>query len=195
MTPKTPCIFVDRDGVINRERSYVTHLDDLEIFEDSVEAVKLAKQMGYKVIVITNQSAVARGLMTLETLSRLNERVIEVVGVDAIYFCPHLPPSEYEKISDTSLYNQDFVQVCECRKPLPGMIMKAAMEHHIDLARSYMVGDRESDILCAQKAGIKSVWVCGEGQTDGPIFEKDNCVKPDFEFENLYEFIKGLVAV
>jgi D-glycero-D-manno-heptose 1,7-bisphosphate phosphatase len=144
-------VFLDRDGVLCEDTDYVTSFEKLRIFSFTREAVALMHQKGYLAIVVTNQSAVARGMMTEEQLSTMNRFFQKETGVDAIYYCPHLPP-EHEEIPPYRIH-------CHCRKPKTGMIEQAARDYRICLEDSYMVGDRISDIETGKKAGVKTVYI------------------------------------
>jgi len=150
----TPAIFIDRDGTINEDIGYVSSPAELIIYPHAAEAVRLVNEAGLKAIVITNQSGIARGMYTEEMLCAIHKRMIEELArdgaiVDAIYYCPHHP-----RIGD-----ERYRKACECRKPSPGMLTEAAREHDIDLARSYMIGDKASDINLATNAGARGVLV------------------------------------
>lgn len=142
-----PAVFLDRDGVLTKEKSYVCTMEELEIFPYAKECVDKIKEQGYYAIVVTNQSGVARGLFSEETLRKMNARLEMKTGVDAVYYCPHYPTGKIQKYS----------YVCACRKPEIGMITQACKEFTIDLQKSYMVGDRTSDILLGKKAGMKTI--------------------------------------
>jgi D-glycero-D-manno-heptose 1,7-bisphosphate phosphatase len=147
-------IFIDRDGTINKDIGYVSSPDELIIYPWAAEAVRLINESEFKAIVITNQSGIARQLYTEETLDAIHERLTyelasEHARIDAIYYCPHHP-----KIGD-----ERYRRVCECRKPNSGMLRQAAREHDIDLARSYVIGDKASDINLATGAGARGVLV------------------------------------
>ena len=144
---KKPAVFLDRDGVLTEERSYVTELEDLHIFPYAKQCIKEIKEKGYYAIVITNQSAVARGMLSEEKLQMMNEYLQKEIDVDAVYYCPHHSEGTIEK----------YTRICECRKPKIGLLLKAVERFEIDLTRSYMVGDRASDILMGQRAGIKTI--------------------------------------
>ena len=144
-------VFLDRDGVICEDTDYVTSFDKLRIYPYAREAIELIHKKGYLAIVITNQSGVARGMMTEDTLLQINEYLKEETGVDAIYYCPHLPP-EGEEIHPYRIF-------CNCRKPDSGLIEQAIADYKIDREKSYMVGDRETDIMAGKKAGLKTVWI------------------------------------
>lgn len=146
-TVKQPAVFLDRDGVLTREKSYVKALDQLEIFPYAAECVARIKEKGYLAIVVTNQSGVARGLLPEEELLKMNHYLMEQTGVDAIYYCPHYEQGIIPK----------YARSCSCRKPDTGLIELACKDFDIDLSKSYMVGDRASDILTGQKADIKTI--------------------------------------
>lgn len=174
-------IFLDRDGVLNKEKSYITERSELEIFPYAKEAIEIFKDLGHMTIVVTNQSAVARGLISEEKLIEMNDYLQSNLGVDAIYYCPHLPPPD-----DIELL--PFLINCECRKPKGGMIKKALQEHGITLEGSYMVGDRAGDIIMGQTMHLKTVLLnSGYGVQN---LEQD--VAPDYIFSDLLSFAKFL---
>ncbi len=174
-----PAVFLDRDGVICSEKGYITSFEDMEIFPFAKEAVNIIKEKGYKVIVITNQSAVARGLIDVQGLETINSRLSGSVPVDGIYYCPHYPPDGKDI--------PPYIINCNCRKPQPGLILKAAYEHCLDLSGSYFVGDRESDILAGKNAGTLSTLVLS-GFEKNPPFN----FNVDYVFNNLLEFASFL---
>jgi histidinol-phosphate phosphatase family protein len=142
-----PAVFIDRDGTIIKEKSYISDPEQVEILPNSVSALKLLTENGFKLFVVTNQSGVGRGFFSLEELHAVHDRLsslLEAAGtaVNKIYFCPHRPD-----------------EGCECRKPKPGMVMRAKNEFDIDLTRSYMIGDRSEDIELGAAAGLKAVLV------------------------------------
>ncbi len=135
-------LFLDRDGVINKEHDYVHKIEEFEFIDGVFDAMKSAQEKGYLLIVITNQSGIGRGYYGEDDFFRLSEWMTEVlrekgIRVDRIYHCPHAPDAG-----------------CDCRKPETGMIEKACRDFDIDLAGSWLVGDKESDIKAAVKAGI-----------------------------------------
>jgi len=149
-----PAIFIDRDGTINEDIGYVSSPDDLMLYPYAAEAVRLVNQSSLQAIVITNQSGIARGYYNEDTLAVIHDRMITELGrdgarIDAIYYCPHHP-----RIGDDR-----YRQMCACRKPRPGMLRQAAREHSIDLTRSYVIGDKASDINLATNAGARGVLV------------------------------------
>jgi D-glycero-D-manno-heptose 1,7-bisphosphate phosphatase len=142
--------FLDRDGVINKkapEDAYITRWEDFEFLPGVPEAIALLNRAGFLVIVVTNQRAVDRGLLSLDGLAQIHANMsaeLAAAGahLDAIYFCPHgkEPP-------------------CSCRKPAPGMLFTAAAEHHIDLPHSWMIGDSASDREAGFRAGCRTITI------------------------------------
>ncbi|MDE7323998.1 MAG: HAD family hydrolase [Lachnospiraceae bacterium] len=145
-----PVVFLDRDGVLAVEKSYVRSREDLEIFPYAGECVKTIHEKGYLAIVVTNQSGVARGYFTEAQLQEMNRYLMQETGVDAVYYCPHHEKGVVRK----------YACQCQCRKPAAGMIWQACRDFDIDMAdigNSYMVGDRASDIQLGQNAGLTTV--------------------------------------
>lgn len=175
---KNPAVFLDRDGVLTEERSYVTSLKEFCIFPYAEECVRKIHEKGYYAIVVTNQSGVARGLFSEEQLVAMNRYLMQRTGVDAVYYCPHHPEGEVAK------YRQN----CCCRKPGTGMFKAACREWDIDMARSFMIGDRAGDVLAGQNAGIKTVLV-ESGYGSGRL-ESD--VSPDYVLKDLRDVVEML---
>lgn len=147
-------VFMDRDGTISEEVGYLNHLSRYRLMPRSLEAIRLVNRAGILVIVTTNQSGVARGYfsesLVHEVHALLRSRAAEAgARLDAIYYCPHHP-----REGDPPLRTD-----CDCRKPRPGMILRAAREHRIDLARSYVIGDSLADIEAAAAAGVPGILV------------------------------------
>jgi len=141
----SPAVFIDRDGTIIEDRDYCSDPRDVNIFPGTPEALRRLKSNGFKLIIVTNQSGIGRGLLTLEQYRTVEAEVLRQLGaglIDATYFCPDLPG-----------------QQCSCRKPAPGMIIEATREHQIDLSSSFVVGDKEVDIECGHNAGVRSIRV------------------------------------
>jgi len=176
MTEKKKAIFLDRDGVINKEVSYLSNPDDFEFIDGSVEALRILKQKHFLLIVITNQAGIARGFFTEETLKLIHNKMIRIlkqnkVELNDIYYCPHHP---------------EFTGPCDCRKPNPGMILKAKLKYNIDLSNSYMVGDTLNDIETGKAARCKTVLVLtGYGKEEQ---KNISLIIPDMIFKNLKEF-------
>ena len=173
-----PAIFLDRDGVLTVENSYVCSMEQMKIFSYARECIAEIHQKGYYAIVITNQSGVARGLFTEEVLQEMNQKLIQETGADAIYYCPHYPQGIVEKYSIE----------CNCRKPKTELIEKACKDFQIDLSGSYMVGDRASDILTGINMGIKTVLL--ESGYGSERMEMN--VEPDYILDNLKSFVELL---
>lgn len=153
-----PAIFLDRDGTVNVEKSYLYRIADWEWTNGAPQAIKTLRDAGYSIIVVSNQSGIAQGMYGAEDVNKLHTYVnaeLAKIGttIDAFYFCPH-----HEKFGS----DRD----CACRKPKPGMLLQAAAEHGIDLTRSWMVGDKLIDVQAGQAAGVRTLLVrTGYGRT------------------------------
>lgn len=175
-------IFIDRDGTLNEDIGYVSAPEELILFPWAAQAVRLINRAGLKAIVITNQSGIARGRYTEETLNDIHSTMLELLSrqdarIDAIYYCPHHPEA------GSARYRLD----CDCRKPKTGMLETAAREHRIDLADSFVIGDKASDIELARNAGARSALVLtGYGRETREHPDRWPC-KPDIIAENLLE--------
>lgn len=158
---KQRAIFLDRDGTINKYVGFLRNIDDFELLPDVAEAIKAVNASGYLAIVVTNQPVIARGEVTVSELQEIHNKMETLLGVegaylDAIYYCPHHPHKGYEgEVPELKIE-------CECRKPKPGMILKAAEEFNIDLSQSWMVGDGENDIKAGAAAGCKTALIGNE---------------------------------
>ncbi|WP_023603673.1 D-glycero-beta-D-manno-heptose 1,7-bisphosphate 7-phosphatase [Aliivibrio logei] len=144
-----PAIFIDRDGVINVDRGYVHKRDDFEYIDGVFNAVKICKDMGYLLVLVTNQSGIARGIFTEEQFETLTEWMDwnfaeHDIDFDGIYYCPHHPEATVEQ----------YKEECDCRKPNPGMFMSAQSFLDIDMEKSVMIGDKKEDMMAAQAAGV-----------------------------------------
>ncbi|WP_026523792.1 D-glycero-beta-D-manno-heptose 1,7-bisphosphate 7-phosphatase [Butyrivibrio sp. MB2005] len=158
---KQKAVFLDRDGTINKYIGFLRNIDEFELLPGVAEAVRKINESGYLAIVVTNQPVIARGEVTYDELNEIHNKMETLLGqegayLDAIYYCPHHPDSGFEGEVKELKIN------CECRKPKPGMLLKAAEEYNIDLSASYMVGDGENDITAGNAAGCKSVQIGGE---------------------------------
>ena len=141
----TPAVFIDRDGTIMEDTDYCSHPKDVRVFPGVLEALRRLKSRGFKLIIITNQSGIGRGLFTLDQYRAVESEVLQQLGdglIDATYYCPDAPG-----------------QHSNCRKPAPGMVVKATQDHHIDLSRSFLIGDKEVDVQCARNAGVRAIRV------------------------------------
>lgn len=151
---RRPAVFLDRDGTINVERDYLHRIEDFAFIPGAPQAIRRLKDAGFLVVVVTNQSGVARGYFpetAVEELHRHLQRELGRVGagIDAFYLCPHHP---HAGIGDYRIE-------CACRKGSPGMLLQAAAEHHIDLGASWMVGDKAADIEAGRRAGCTPLLV------------------------------------
>ncbi|KAA8997593.1 D-glycero-beta-D-manno-heptose 1,7-bisphosphate 7-phosphatase [Affinibrenneria salicis] len=149
MAQGVPAIFLDRDGTINVDHGYVHEIDQFQFIDGVIDALRELKDMGFALVLVTNQSGIARGLFTEEQFMRLTEWMDwsladREVDLDGIYFCPHHPDAALE----------EYRQTCDCRKPEPGMFLAAKQEMNIDMAASYMVGDKPEDMQAAIAAGV-----------------------------------------
>ena len=151
---KRPAIFLDRDGVLNKDVDLICDPDKLELLSGVAEAVKLINASGYLAVVVTNQPVIAKNFCDFPDLQRINNKLETLLGrerayLDAIYFCPHHPEKGFpgERV--------EYKIKCNCRKPAPGMLLQAAKDLNIDLPQSYLIGDRETDIQAGQAAGVK----------------------------------------
>jgi D-glycero-D-manno-heptose 1,7-bisphosphate phosphatase len=147
-------VFLDRDGTMVVEKGYITVPEAVELYPGVPEAVRALKDAGWKVVVFTNQGAVAKGLITEEELAGIHERMLMMLGaegaaLDGVYFCPHHPEGSVEA------YAVD----CDCRKPKPGLLEQAARDHDLDLAQCVVVGDTPRDLQAGRAVGAKTVLV------------------------------------
>jgi D-glycero-D-manno-heptose 1,7-bisphosphate phosphatase len=178
-------VFIDRDGTISEEVGYINHTSRFRLFPYSAAALKQLHENGYLAIVITNQAGVARGYFSEAMVQNIHKRMIDELAtsgarLDAIYYCAHHPT-----VGDAP-YRLD----CDCRKPKPGLLLRAARDLEIDLANSWMVGDRHSDVELAANAGVKSALVLsgyGRGEWE---HQRDNwTIQPDLVAEDLLEAV------
>jgi D-glycero-D-manno-heptose 1,7-bisphosphate phosphatase len=193
----TRAIFIDRDGTINVDKGYLTDPDQIEFIDGSPEAISLANKWGLKVIVISNQSGVARGFMTVEQVDSVNIGLVERLKkcgavVDAIYYCPHHPNFLVQDNKFLPVSNNDGY-ICSCRKPDVGMLFRAKKDFGIDLVSSFVVGDKWSDVQCGENAGaFTSLVLTGYGKTDHQRCIDDR-IKIDYLAENLYDCVTNFV--
>jgi D-glycero-D-manno-heptose 1,7-bisphosphate phosphatase len=141
----SPAVFIDRDGTIMEDTDYCSDPKDVRIFPGVLDALRRLKSRGFKLIIITNQSGIGRGFFTLDEYCAVETEVLRQLGdglIDATYYCPDAPG-----------------QPSNCRKPAPGMIVKATRDHPIDLSRSFLIGDKEIDVDCAHNAGMRAIRV------------------------------------
>lgn len=176
---KRKAVFLDRDGTIVVHEPYLSSPDQLKLLPNAVEGIRLFKEYSYLVIVITNQSGIARGFFDEERLALIHKKLtimLEAEGamIDDLYYCPHYA----EGIVDH--YKVD----CDCRKPKPGMLLEAARKHHIDLTQSVMIGDSEADMLAGKNAGCRCVLIRDLCKDDACIVP---AVSPNYIVKDLLE--------
>lgn len=166
---KQKAIFLDRDGTINKYVGFLRNIDDFELIDGAAEAIKLINQSGYLAIVVTNQPVIARGEVTWEQLNEIHRKMQTLLGregayIDGIYICPHHPDKGFA--GERPEYKFD----CDCRKPKPGLLLKAAKDFNIDLFQSYMIGDSERDVQAGINAHCKKS-ICIETNKDSALLE------------------------
>ena len=179
-----PAVFLDRDGTIIEERGYLERLDHIHIFPWTGDALRLLNRAGFATVVITNQGAIARGLIDEAFLERihqtLDERLASSGGrIERYYYCPHHPQGRIDQYS----------RACSCRKPAPGMIVQACREMDLDPARSIMVGDRWLDVECGRAAGTRAVLVRSGHGTSEADMPPPGGVRADAILNNLMEAV------
>ncbi len=150
-------VFFDRDGTLNVERGYLRRVDDLELIPQAPEAIRRIHSAGWAAVLVTNQSGAARGYFSLAHIDALNDRLVGLLAAQGaalhgVYTCPHLPHSEGGVTSPLAID-------CACRKPLPGMAVRAAVELDLDLGLSVVIGDKAADIGLARAIGARAVLV------------------------------------
>lgn len=175
---KNKTVFIDRDGTINIDKHYIGDPRLFHIYPGVGEGTKILKDEGYKIIVITNQSGIARGYFTVEDLNNVHKKMEDEfarfgVKFDAIYYCPHHPDEK-----------------CMCRKPNTALFEQAIKEHNVDVSRSFMIGDKELDIIAGKKMGLKTILVPEKHERQGLINNiKDWPYQPDYIADN---FLKAV---
>jgi D-glycero-D-manno-heptose 1,7-bisphosphate phosphatase len=173
-----PAVFLDRDGTICEEMGYVNHIDRLRVFPFAAAAIRRLNDARIPVVVVTNQSGIARNIFPESLVNQVHAKMIAELGagdafVDAIYFCPH-------KTEDA----------CECRKPNPGLLQRAAREHALDLAASWVVGDRYADLEMAHAGGARGILVMtGYGRGEYELYRDKWPRHPDLLAEDLTEAV------
>lgn len=186
---RRPAVFLDRDGTINEQMGYINHLCRFKLLAGAAEAIKLLNDAEIPVVVISNQSGLARGYFPEELLVAVHEKMDRLLAekgahVDGIYYCPHHPEAKEERFRDT----------CNCRKPKPGLVFQAADELNLDPEKSFVVGDRWSDIKTAANCGAKSILVrTGYGRGDEEYIGPHQEIQPDYKAEDLLEAVKWIL--
>ncbi len=184
-----PAVFLDRDGTLNEQMGYINHLSRLKVLAGVGRAVKRLNQAGFKIIVISNQSGVARGYFPESLVDEVNQVLAERLAadgamIDRFYTCCHLPGAQVKA------YDLD----CDCRKPRPGLILQAARDFKLDLTQSFAVGDRIIDVDCAHRAKVRGVLVrTGYGRGEEQYLLPASAVRPDFIADDLNEAVTWIL--
>ncbi len=184
-----PAVFLDRDGTINEQMGYINHTCRFHLLPRAAEAIKRLNDAGIPVVVISNQSGLARGYFPEELLLAVHEKMSRLLAeheahVDGIYYCPHHPEAKKE----------EFREACSCRKPKPGLILQAAEEMDLAPEQSFVVGDRWSDIKTAANCGAKSILVrTGYGRGDEQYIGPHQEIQPDYKAEDLLEAVQWIL--
>ncbi|WP_316270541.1 D-glycero-beta-D-manno-heptose 1,7-bisphosphate 7-phosphatase [Claveliimonas bilis] len=187
LSNKQKAVFLDRDGVINKYVGFLRNIDEFELNPTITDAIKKINSSGYLCIVITNQPVIARGEMTWGELEEIHNKMETELGfagayLDGIYFCPHHPHKGYEgEVVELKID-------CDCRKPKPGMLIKAAEDFNIALESSWMIGDGENDIKAGIAAGCRTVLVNGEGSD-----YKEGDFGQNYTCKSLLEFVEKML--
>ncbi len=177
-------VFLDRDGVICEDKHYIHRKEDFILLSGVAEAIRLLNQQGYRVIVVTNQSGIARGLYSFQVMESLHEHMLKLLSkekasIDKIYCCPHHPRGVI----------QEYRRSCPCRKPSPGMLYQAQKDFNLDLSTCYLVGDKTTDIQTGINAGCKTIMVeTGYGGNDNVML-----VTPHFKTKDLYTAVTEII--
>ncbi len=186
---KQRAVFMDRDGTISEEIGYVNHPSRYRVFPYAAEAVRLLNENGWLAVLVTNQAGVARGYFTENLIGSVHDVLKDGLArgdakLDAIYYCAHHP----------SVGEPPYRFDCDCRKPKPGLILRAAADLDIELASSWMIGDRYSDIELAHNAGVHSAFVLsGYGRGEWEYQREAWKRQPDLVAEDLLEAVKKII--
>ncbi len=180
-------VFLDRDGVINENASRIDRPEKLKIYPYALKAIKRINDAGYFVILVTNQPEVAKGFFSYSDLMRVHDHLKKVLAehgahLDGIYVCPHHPEKGFEGEIPELKYD------CECRKPKPGLLLRAVKDFDIDVKKSWIIGDSKTDIAAGKAAGVKTIMVT-EGGGCGSKADKEIQVEPDCTLKNLKEAV------
>jgi D-glycero-D-manno-heptose 1,7-bisphosphate phosphatase len=182
---KFAAVFLDRDGTINEEVGYLNSLEQLRVIPEAFEALRLINKAGMKTVVITNQSGIGRGFFDEAFVDKIHEEMRNLflkkgAVIDSFYYCPHHPT---EGVGE-------YRQACSCRKPEPGLLLKAAEDLDIDLGKSYMIGDMPKDVEVGQRAGSKGILVrTGYGKV-----VDIGSTRPDYIAQDILAAVKWLLS-
>ena len=180
-----PAIFLDRDGVlIENKTDYVRDWSQVKIFPEAIHTLSHEALKTYKIVIVTNQSAVGRGLISLDTANDINNRLLHLIHhhsgrVDGVYICPHKPDDD-----------------CVCRKPKPGLLLQASVDLSVDLARSWMIGDAWSDVQAGQAAGVRQSILLRTGRgSEQLLLPRPELSDSPLIFDNLSQAIDAIFAL
>lgn len=162
LTKPQKAIFLDRDGTINKYTGFLSDIEQFELIDGAAKAIRHINDSGYLAIVVTNQPVIARGEVSIPELNLIHNKMETLLGnegayIDALYYCPHHPDKGFEGEIPELKFD------CDCRKPKPGMLLKASHDFNIDLSNSWMAGDGERDILAGINAGCRTILICSDG--------------------------------
>lgn len=185
-------VFLDRDGVLVKDVDLLIRPEDVQILDGVRPALSLLQRAGFRLVAVSNQTVVARGLASEDDVRALNDYVQELLAqaggprLDGWYFCPHHPQATLPA----------YRQVCECRKPKPGLLIRAARELELDLSASFMVGDRITDIIAGARAGARTMLVQTGRHLDPPIETSEPLeatIQPDHTCADLLEAARWIL--
>jgi D-glycero-D-manno-heptose 1,7-bisphosphate phosphatase len=178
-------VFLDRDGTVNEEVGYLRDLAALKLIPGAAEAIRRLNASGCKVVLVTNQSGVARGYFPESLVHQAHDLLVAMLGkegarLDGIYYCPHHPRAG----------NSHYTRECDCRKPATGLLDRAATDLNIDLGRSFMIGDKWSDVELGQRAGCRTILVrTGFAHDDPGNVRPEGIRDPDFTARDLADAV------
>ena len=187
---KKPTVFLDRDGTINEQMGYINHLSRFIVLPGVAEAIRLLNRNDFLAIILSNQSGVARGYFPIELVHNVHDHLNKYLQergarMDGIFFCPHYPNGPVK----------EYGYACDCRKPKTGLIDQALQEFDIDLSRSYMIGDRWTDLAFANRSNLKGILVkTGYGLGDIQYVLPDKDTKPAYIAKNLLEAVQWIIT-
>lgn len=176
-------IFLDRDGTINIDYGYIDNSKKIELIPNAIQGLKMFVEMGYLLIIITNQSGVARGMFSIEVANGINDYLVEMLKkndiiITDVFMCPHYP----------SGLNMNYVKHCECRKPGTLLVERAVSKYNIDVNHSFFIGDKDSDISCGKKTGCNTIKIKGQYKSQ---------IEANYQAEDLLEaakFVKNVLG-
>jgi D-glycero-D-manno-heptose 1,7-bisphosphate phosphatase len=185
-----PAVFLDRDGTVNEQMGYINHLSRFRLLPRAAQAIRLFNEQGIPVVIVTNQSGLARGYFPDAVLAEVHERMNRLLAeagahLDGIYVCPHHPEAVVAK----------YRAVCDCRKPKTGLLTRAAADLDLDLGRSYIVGDRWSDLKAAERCRATGVLVLtGYGRGEYEYIGPAQGLQPHMVAEDLYDAAQWIIG-